>query len=223
LRRSRISGNVVALAREGVAVRLGLRSRVDGSVVTGGGSVVSRGRARVGGSVDTSGSAPELDECMTARAQAVSKREEFAQLQTSPDLDLGAVKIKRMQARRIPAAGDLGPGQVVIDMDTLRIGHLATLTLAGAPTTQQVIVRIAGRMLLSRNAGIRLEGLTPEQVIYVVEGPVYAYQGSRLSGTVFAAGTIETYRMDRIDGALFGSVRIALRWSILSNHPFVGW
>lgn len=182
-----------------------------------------------GGPCDTSGTAPELAECLAATCKAEARRTEWEALPVTPGFSFGPIRVKRAKSVRIPAVGTLGPGVTVMDMPSLRLDNLATLTLAGDATTGTgtVIIRVHGRLRLGRPAKIALdpEGvLTPRQVIWVVDGLVTMNSFDTVAGTVFANNTINIGLGSTIDGAVIGSSRITTGKQVTVTHSaFVGW
>jgi hypothetical protein len=196
---------------------------VTGDCITGGGTIKGQANATIGGRVDTSGAAPELQECNAAFCSATARVAELSLL--PPDFDLGRIRLtQRGQVRRIPATGTLGAGQVVIRTGSILLGNRTTLTLAGGPDTTQVIVHVSGNMRLGRPAEIALEGLTPEQVIFVVDGWVYVHSFGTVAGTIFAGGNVRIGFASAIHGAVLGQKAVRLgNFTTIDQHPFVGW
>jgi hypothetical protein len=81
-----------------------------------------------------------------------------------------------------------------------------------------------GDFRLGRGAKFELaDGLTPEQVVIVVDGKASLSSSAHVSGTLFTAKGIVAGRDSVIDGALIGGRDIRLgRNARVSLHPFVG-
>jgi len=222
-RKSRIAGDAVSMLATGTGINLARKSTVQGSATTAGASIAGLNRGAVWGRVDTSGGAAELAACDDARTRAANKYAELTALPPASGLDLGLVKVKAGKSRSIPSTGTLGAGQVVVRLDELKIGRHGTLSLVGDATTTKVIVHIRGKMSLARAASIALQGLSAQQVIYVVEGAVRAGGSARLAGTVLGNDKISVYRINKIDGSLLGRTGIAARSTIIKRQPWIGW
>ena len=224
-RSSVIDGDAVAARRTAVAMAFVPKSSVTGNLITGGGAI--RGLQNVlyhGNPPDTGGLAPELGVCAGAVANANARRTQFKALPVTSGFILGSIFVPKASARRIPAAGTLGPGQIVMDASYLHVGRHSTLTLVGDPSTTEVIVRVSGKMLLERDASINLVGLIPEQVLFIVDGNVVAQRKSHIVGTVVGSVLIQVGWGSVTDGALIGNGSMqVLQSSIVNLHPFVGW
>ncbi len=222
-----INGNAVATESVDDAITFRYANRVGGNVVTGGGSISGLTRVSVGGRVDTSGVAAELGECFAASYRASMRWVDFAALATSLGLDLGSIQVERWVDQRIPPAGTFGSGRIVVDATGIQLDPFATLTLAGAPATEQVIIRVhdsVAGMTIGYAARIETEGLVPEQILFLVDGPVTVRPYAQLAGSVFATQNIRIERASRVAGAILGSGDIQLDPFVsLGSHPFAGW
>jgi cysteine-rich repeat protein len=222
-RASRVRGDLTSLVTAGPAIIFGSLTQVAGSVVTAGGTVVKPTRAKIGGTLrsDSTGAMAELADCNLARTQTQDMYAKLIAL--PPSFGYAKIKIKARKVLRLPASGDLGPGNVVVHIDELRVGGTATLTLVGSPATTQVIVHIPGALKLGRKAKINLEGLTTDQVIFVVDGPTGIGGSAKVQATILGAGTMVAQRRARVDGALYGRAPKVAGSSIIGRHPWVGW
>jgi hypothetical protein len=220
---SGVRGEAIAVRSSGSAViNFQHANFVTGDCITGGGAIKGLANATIGGRVDTSGVAPELQECNAAFCSATARVAELSLLPATPGYDLGSLRVTRN--RRIPATGTLGAGQVVVQTRSILLGNYTTLTLAGSPDTTRVIVHVSGNLRLGRPAEIALEGLTPEQVIFVVDGWVYAHSFGTVAGTIFAGGNVRIGFASAIHGAVLGQKAVRLgNFTTIDQHPFVGW
>jgi len=225
--RSRVIGDVVGLVEAGgTAIKFAKRTRVAGAVITAGGNITGLAKVQIAANrVDTDGVAPELDDCTTARVRATEKQAVLTALPASPGLAFGVVKVKGKKPLAIPAAGDLGPGQVVIGISgDLKIGNYGRLTINGASTTTEVIVHILGNLSMRGKAKIELHGLDPRQVIFVVDGQVKAGGDTRIPGTILGAGKIALFGRNTTDGAVLGRISIKTRsYVVINRRAWVGW
>lgn len=223
---STIGGDMVALGASNPVLFVG-SATVAGDLVTADRAALSRRNVSVGGRIDSSGTAPELAECLAAATVAAERWRELQTLPASPALSLGSMNVQSATTLRIPSDGTLGPGTVVIELTELAIEDSATLVLVGDQQTEAVIVRISGpraRLLLGREAHIVSESLAPQQILFAVDGKVRVEPSAALAGTVLASGAITVARSATIDGGLFGSARIRMGRGVALNHsPFVSW
>jgi hypothetical protein len=224
---SRVDGDAVALESDGRAMALHRMSTVAGDLITGGGSVRLLANVTVGGRVDSSGAAAELDECFAASYRASTRWTDFAGPAASSGLTLGSLHVASRASQRVPAEGTLGTGQIVIDATDIVLGAFATLTLVGGPTTEEVIVRVReprAVMVVGYSARIETDGLPPERVIFAVDGPVVLRAYATLSGTVLATQSIRLGRASTIGGAVLSRADIRLEpYATVDLHPFAGW
>jgi hypothetical protein len=222
-----IDGDAVATESVDDAITFRHANRVGGNVVTGGGSISGLTRVSAGGRVDTSGVATELGECFAASYRASMCWVDFTALPTSLGFDLGSIQVERWTDQRIPLGGTLGSGRIVVDATGIQLSPFATLTLVGAPTTEQVIIRVhdaAAGMTIGYAARIATDGLAPEQILFLVDGPVIVRPYAQLAGSVFAAQSIRIERASRVAGAILGSGDIQLAPFVsVGSHPFAGW
>lgn len=226
-----INGSIIGLRSSGVAVDLAYGSVVADSIVTGGGSVVSRPAVRVNGRsvlptvpIDISGNAPAVGLCTDASAHASARLTDFAEAAASPGLHVGRVTVRRGKTLRIPATGTLGPGDVVIDAADVHIGTFGTVALVGDASTQTVVVRIGGSLRVAYGATIALAGLSPSQVMLIVEGPISTKSYTRISGTLLTQSTIDLGYSTNVKGALLAEGDISLgSYAQVKFYPFAGW
>ncbi|MBI3784903.1 MAG: hypothetical protein HY270_16040, partial [Deltaproteobacteria bacterium] len=227
---SQVGGDVVALRSTPVAPTSGppailfqKSNVVAGRCATGGGWIKGLENASIAlPPCDTSGTAPRLNECTLAVCRASNVR---SLLQSLPvDLDLGSVGVGRAVSQRIPASGTLGTGRVVIDASKIQLANRATLTLVGGPSTTQVIVRVAGRLRLGRPASIVLEGLQPQQVLFLVDGTVYMHSYADVSGTFYSTENVTVGFSSHVAGALISDKSVTLgNFVRVDDLPFAGW
>ncbi len=240
-----VGGDAIASKGSGTALTVGLSSTisgnvlyttVSGTVVTGGGTVSHADRCFQqpcsGGApnppvcpliIDPPASLPYLERCSSSACRAASRQAEWALL--PQNLNAGTVALKRSETKSLPSTGTLGAGVVVIDVQELRIGRNATLQLVGGPTTQRVIVRVAGDVRLAKQASLQLTGgLTPEQVVITANGAGRLGADAHFSGTLVVAKTMTAGRDSITEGALLAAKDITLRASaIVRQHSFNGW
>jgi len=218
-----MTGDVVALNTTGTAIRFALGDRVSGNVITGGGAIIKSAHARIGGKVDTSGQAPEFASCSAAASALAAARTQMMAL--PPTLILPSLAVPQAATQRIPDTGTLGAGQIVIDTPRIDLAGYATLVLVGAPSTTQVIVRASG-VKMRYHAHLALDGLQPEQVLYVIEDTAILYECNTVAGSLMAKQI--TWRglsgRSRIDGALFSSGSLSVGpFTTINLHPFAGF
>jgi hypothetical protein len=166
----------------------------------------------------------ELVECWAAVANATARRAQLMALTATTTLP--AIKIKFSSAQTIT----LGAGVAVVDIQpdtrntSLSIGANSKLTIVGQPGTDRVIFRINGRFSMAHRSEIRLQGLTPEQVIFVVTQSVRTGLGSVINGTLMGADSVVLGRNCVQNGQVLGdnTVRIGQKAS-LNDYPFKGW
>ncbi len=223
-RSSQINGDAIVPKMNGTAMAFSLANQVTHNLITAGGKILGRSHVTVGGRIDTVGTAPELGECTAGASRASARRDLFAQLPVSSGFAVGTIVVQPRGVRRIPSSGMLGAGRTVIDTNAIRLARSARVRLVGGPDTDQVIVRVKGSMKLFINSAIELEGLAPEKVLFLVDGPATLLRSARVGGTVFATGRLFCGWSTSIDGALLSDRRISvLRSSVVNLHPFAGW
>jgi hypothetical protein len=152
------------------------------------------------------------------------KRAEFLALPSG--LSLPPIQVPRAGSQRIPATGTLGPGQVVIDVPSIRLSSYGRLTLAGDATTTQVIVRVTGTRSITVGyaAHIALAGLQPEQVLVLASGPIILCSHATVSGNLLATRLITVRRSGKVDGTLLSGTGFRLNsYASVMLHPFVAW
>jgi cytoskeletal protein CcmA (bactofilin family) len=218
-----IDGDVVAWESSGPAIAFLDASQVRGDVVTGGGTVSRISGVTVGGRVDVSGSGAEIAACLAARRKVDAWREQVVALPPSAGLAVGAARVRGGAPRRIPPTGSLGAGRIVVEARKLHLAPSGELTLVGTASTEAVIVRVRGRMEIGRGARITLEGLRPEQVVFVVDGSVILQPAVTVSGSVFATGRVMLGKASRVSGAILGNGIILAPDASVDLHRFVEW
>jgi hypothetical protein len=223
--RARVLGDLVALMTSGNAISFGKRTQVTGAVVTGGGAVSRLENALVGEfkGADTRGETSEMAQCVTARNQTAEVRSALSALPSEPQNRLGAVVVKYRKTLRIPSSGALAAGTVVLDFDDLKISSRGKLVIAASPDTDQIVLRIANRLLAGRRARIELEGAQPSQLIALVQGPMTMGSSSKIVGTLIGADRIIMRRRATLTGALFGRTLLLSGGAKVRRAPWRGW
>jgi len=216
---SQITGDAVAQTTTGSAVKFNVRTTVTGNVSTNpGGVITNRQDATVGGTVDTTGQSPAMTDCSDARTLVTSRRSDFLALAGTAKLD--AVAVKRTKTTTIT----LSPGQNVIDVPSILVRHYGTLRLQGVAGTTQVIVRVSGNMKLGTASKVALQGMTPDQVLFLVEGNFTQRRASELNGTVFVAKTAYVGWGATVFGQFIGTGNIRVRRNAtVEPNAFAGW
>lgn len=224
---NRINGDAVSSTDAGAAIVLGPRAIVDGDAVTAGGSIRQFDEATIGGRIDTTGTASELLDLAAASQRALTRWADFSSPVVVPTRDLGAIRVGSRGHLRIPDEGVLGPGRVVVDMTELRLLPFATLTIAADPGTDPLIIRVRGpRSVLraERSSAIVTEGVAPERIIFVVDGPVRLRQKTTLAGTVFTNGPAWIGRSGTIEGAVVaGGIVFLYPGATVDRRGFTAW
>ncbi len=226
-----INGSLIGLRPSGIAVDLAYGSVVADSIVTGGGNVVSHPAVRIDGRsvlpavpIDVSGNAPAVGLCTDASTHASARLLELAAGSASPGLRFGRLTVRRGQTLRLPSSGTLGAGDVVIDAGDMHIASFGTLALVGDASTNSVVVRVGGSLRLGYGASVALAGLSPTQVIFVVEGPIASKAHTRITGTLVGQSTIDLGYGTQVNGALLAGGDITLAQYVQVNFfPFSGW
>ncbi len=230
-----ITGDVVALQSTGIAAQFWPLATVNGYLVTGGGSVRPIATkypptivTPTPGLSPTPGRAELLQDCTDAGNKAAERRASLEALAANYIPDSDPLRVKSGTTTIGPLPGGVG----VFDTTGIQVGYHATLVLKGDPGTEAVVVRVNGKLRLSPYAKITLDGLTPEQVIFVVEGDVTLGAFTRVQGTVFAKDNLSLGKLGVVDGAVLARKRIttgSLRstdpstpWTI-KLYPFVDW
>ena len=218
-----VSGNVISPKTTGTALVFRHFDHVAGDVVTGGAAIAGAANVIVGGTVDTTGTHPALGSCALARSRADSQRTTFETLAASVMFP-SPISVDSRGSSRIPAVGTLGSGVVVIDVPGINVGTFATLTLAGDSSTNEVIIRVSGNLRVRPWGRIQLEGLVPEQVLYLVSGATTVGAYGRLDGTVFSNSGSRLVARGTVNGALLGNAPIAVgATAAVKLRPFLGW
>lgn len=204
------------------ALRFSFDTTVTGGVFTSGGPVKGGSRVLTGRGIDTSGTAVEIQRCLAAMAQAEAKWADFHAMPVSPGMTLGPLRVRARGSLSI----SVGAGVVVIDSGDVRVRPYGVLTLSGTPATQMVVFRVRGTrgLRLAGRSSIALQGLTPEQVIFVVDRRVWVGPFSTVNGTLFSGDRVFLAGHGTINGQILGPQRITLNPSVhLLHHPFFGW
>jgi len=223
--RARVLGDLVGLMTSGNALVFGKLTQVAGTVVTAGGAIVNPQNALIGEfrGADSSGGAPELSDCALARSKTQSARTQLAQLPADPQTTFGAVKVKLRKSLRVPASGTFGAGTAVVDFDDLKIGSSGTLELVGGPTTEDVVIRVKNRLRLGRRAKVLLNGLNPNQVVFLVDGQTNVGGSAYLPATLIGGDRIAVRRRAAVEGGLFGKTVIVAGSARVQRAGWVGW
>jgi len=213
------ASDAVATKSTGTALRLARDATLGGDAVTGGGRVSLATGATVGGITDITGSEPRLAQCTAASTRAADRSAALEALTAT--LALGELRIANDTVHVVPLAA----GQNVIDADLLVIGRRGTLRLEPGVGTTEVIVRVAGNVVLRPDAVVELgAGLAPGQVIFAVEGKTRLATRAQLSGAVLGKGRISLGREGVVVGQLLSSERVVVsRSASLVSAPYLGW
>jgi hypothetical protein len=147
-----------------------------------------------------------------------------------PVLDLGDVDIKKGKSQSIPATGTLGSGGVVVHIHDLVLrGKKAVLTLAGSASTDWVVIHVSGKMQMNFGAKIVLSNLTPDKVLFMVDGDAKigagnATQPDSLPASILGRSDIRIGLRRVVDGQVLGSANIYVRSKAkINGTAFAGW
>lgn len=227
------------IARSGTptyTVKLTDWSHVRGMIVTRG--KIKKGEFTVVDGVEVPqdpGTHIELVDCDAAGDEVANRFSLLGGLPASPQLTIGSVLLLQGMSRTIPDPVDFPDGfpagQVVVEISDIQLkpAHIehTRLTLKGGPLTDTVIVHITGKrgLRLSSLTDIVLDGLTPEQVIFVLDqGPAKVGAKSTFSGTILARNVINVSADAVVNGQLFGGKRIKVNpRAYVNHHPWTGW
>jgi hypothetical protein len=218
---SKIDGSAAALRTSGEAARCRRSTEITGNLVTGGGSLNGSQFLTLGmPPPDTTGTNPLVDLCATTSAGAASDRAYFLALPVTPGLQFGEIK----SSTTISTLGAPPVGEVVVDVTGIRLRSGAKLTLEGT-STQTVIVRVAADLKLLHDAAIEVTGgLTPEQVLWIVNGRMLARSSSRARGAFYAAGPIRIGSKAAVHGQLLSDTDVRLgQLATVNARRFLGW
>lgn len=194
----------VAIATTGEGIRFYGPPEVAGDIVTGGASVEANLYLTIPGtSVKTLAGGTTLAKTPDGTTVDTMGTHELVSLCAGDKIALGlakpllddkiatetaggpkGLKIQHGASFPIDVTGD---GVAVVEMQSLKVGHGATLVLQGNPT-DVLMLKIGGRMKLGYGARVVLEGLVPQNVLIYANGT----PGSpcRVSPGVVGAGTI---------------------------------
>jgi hypothetical protein len=212
------TSDAVGLRADKAAMRFAKPVTIASDVITGGGNIRGEQNAIVGGRIDKSGTAPELTDCRTAAQQATDKHTEL----TDPLLISTNVGSINGAGQQIISATN--PGCNIIDINEIRVRKDGKLTIAGGPLTQSVIIRVATKMYLGRRVEIVPQGLTPEQILFIVEGPFTSRRDVVIRGTIMGNHPVWIGRGGMVEGQLLSSRKVVMRrFSMLTHKPFVDW
>jgi cysteine-rich repeat protein len=232
--------DIVAIAASGEGVRFYGPPAVHGDIVTGGASVrsnlyltipgtevkmVDTGMTQAktpAGVVDTTGNHALVDVC---DEDQTILQDAIATLDLMASTGSEFLKIGVGSSFTIDVTGD---GLAVIDMNQLRVGHGATLTLRGN-ADDVVMLRVnQGRMKIGYGGRVTLDGLVPENVLIYADG-----SRCRVSPGVVGAGTIFCPAANRFiigagvdwQGTFLGAAReLRVRSNATLTHvPFTGF
>ena len=199
-------------------------NKVGGSCVTGGGWVRLGENTTLGSApCDTSGAGEELERCYAANCRTTSVHATVGG--ATPNVVLArAVNVRRFSTGRIPAEGVLGPGKILVEVPSISVANGGTLTLAGGPGTQQVIVHVLGRLRFGRPSTLALEDLTAEQVLFVVEGSAGLHSFTTFEGSLYAKGNAKIGFSSILNGTVVSERRLVVgNFAKIQHRPFVGW
>ncbi len=224
-RQSRVLGDLVALAPSGNALYFGKRTQVAGKVVTLGGAVVGAENASMGEflGADSTGSTPPVQDCAEARARTLQARQNLLSLPNSAGFSFGVTKVRARKTLRLPPAGELDGGTVVVDFEDLKIGSSGTLELVGSAATEDVVIRVRNHLRLGRRAKLLLAGLQPNQVVLAVDGRTIIGGSAHLPGTLMGGDRIVVRRRAVVEGGLFGRSVLVSGSARVRRAGWVGW
>ncbi|MCK6553484.1 hypothetical protein L6Q96_02690 [Candidatus Binatia bacterium] len=203
-------------------MRFGFDSLVTGGIFTGGATILGSSRVTSGRGIDTTGTAIELQRCLTAIGQAEARWTSLNALPVTTGMALGLVRVPARSTQSM----NVGPGVVVIETADFSVRPYGILKLVGTPSTQLVVVRVKGTrgLRLAGRSSITLEGLTPEQVVFMVTHRSFLGPFSTLNGTLFANDRIFVAGHGTVNGQIVGPKRINLNpYTVVNSHPFAGW
>lgn len=170
--------------------------------------------------VNKTGTAPEFLRCQgSIDAVPDTERTIFA---LEPTLDVQEIRLRAGQSQTI----ELGHGQQVVDVDAVRIGQDGSLTIKGFADTIAVF-RVAGVFRVGTRSNIVLEGIKPENVLWMISGAgrfvrIGSNNRNPFPGTLLAAKRpkVSIGAFSSIEGALIGK-RIRMgRESSVMHRPF---
>ncbi len=195
---------------------------------TGGGWIKGPQNLIAGGPCDSTGAKPIVAQCAAAQCRAAARLSEWANLPVTPGFNLGAQWVKYNQSLRIPAVGTLGPGTTVIDMPSIQLDAYARLRFAGDSNTGTVIVRVHGPLRMRRATTMTLAAdnrdLMPQQIIWIVDGPVTTGSWTTLAGTMVGNSKINIGFGSIIDGAVIANQGVTTSsWVVMQHQGFAGW
>lgn len=218
-----IEGDAVASRSVGVALSFGDRTNADEDAVTGGGTIQfprHPEEVTIGGVQDITGTRVELTDCSLAATRAETRRAGIDGLTATATM--GAITVPVVGTQTI----NMVAGQNVIDITgNVLVKPRGKLILNGAAGTTDVILRVNGELRVRRDGAVELTGgLTPEQVIWVVDGSVFLRRRAYLRGTAFSDDTVFMGWSSQLDGQALGSDDIQVRSEADVNlHPWQGW
>jgi len=221
---SQVEGSAIVPKAVGTAMQFTFANKVSGRLVTAGGRVLGKHNVTSNGPPDTSGHAPELDDCAAAGIRASTRRAQLHSLPATTGFNLNALRVPRSRVRSVFVADPAGGSRVVIKLTDLRVGEFSKLILVGRGNTQEVVVLDSGPLRLAPHAEITLENLLPEQVIFVVDGPITTKGFAGVKGTLFGGDVARIGWRSNIDGALLAHKGIRLfQWVTIKHSPFIDW
>jgi hypothetical protein len=209
---STVDGDAVGMDKTRTTMKFFRETYVTRNLVTSGGTVASLDKVTVGGRIDTNGGSPEVALCHQASNLIVSIRSAFLSLPATPSYSFGKVIVPKNGTFRVPSAGTLPGGRVVIDFESIRARSGGRLLFVGGPSTTEVIVRVGGRrgLRLARKGSIELQDLTADQIVYLVNGRFYMGASTEVSGTIVGADRIYLARESILYGQIHGQHRITI-------------
>ena len=220
-----ITGDVVATAGTGLAMSgFFMGTQLSQDLVSGGGTIRRLGldlATHFTGRVEEWNGQPpipmELVYCQAAATHAESQHTAFM---GSSGMSVGDIHV------RVHGTGTLqvGDGVVTLDATRLTVIGFGTLTLAGSAATDQVIVRISGKLTMGHSAQIVLQNLMPEQVLFMVNGRTVIGAHSTVPGTIFGNDKVLIGRDGLVDGQVLSSKPITIgQGEHVTGRPFKGW
>ncbi len=247
---SEICGDAVALAASGKAVIVGSDAsvqgtvypvRVDGTVVTGGGTVVRADRCQkapmCGGldgllSCDTRiASTPFIDACNAASCRATAGRDDYGTYPvdiTCPSTACPPLVVPKDGSTIIdvPVNGQT-PGLVVVEIPgDLKVGNHATLTVTRLTGSAKVILHVKGKFKLGRDATVALAGdsFGASDLLVITEKAATMSFNATMYGTILGDDKITIGRDSTVHGALIAAKGITLGARAHVDHQaFTGW
>ena len=217
-------GNVVAGSNFGTAINFSNYVDVDGSCITGGGSVLLHTGATCDAQ-DTSGSNPEVAMLSGAAADASS----FAASIAAEPANQTLASIVVADSRNTTIACS-STGLYVVDVGTITLGNSATLNIKCAADSFVVVNITAGQFKFGHGAKVQLlGGIGPNAVVFNIEGTsvtpgLSGLNSAQLVGTFLSAARPCSIGVNfGLTGALIcgGAISVSnqSRWNLSALQP----